>query len=238
LGQLAASIAHEVNNPLSGVLIFTQLLTRKIRDNEIDKKVALDYLSKMEFELTRSTKLIQNLLDFARQSPPELHQVSLNVVINRVFDLAAHYVETQHIQVIKELDPALPSILADSNQLQQVCTNIIMNAIQAMPEGGKLVIRTSFDNNQVRIEVQDTGHGIPPENISKLFTPFFSTKPEVKGVGLGLAVSYGIIQRHKGSIEVQSKIGKGATFIISLPLHLDMVMTQYLIKAHNNSDDR
>ncbi len=226
LGQLSASIAHEVNNPLSGVLVYTQLLVKKIRGGEIDKEVALNYLSKMEFELTRSTKLIRNLLDFARQSPPEFHEVSLNVVLNQAFDLVAHSAETQHIQMVKELDPALPGIMADSNQLQQVCTNIIMNAIQAMPQGGKLALRTSFHNNQVRVEVQDTGRGIPPENMSKLFTPFFTTKSEVKGVGLGLAVAYGIVQRHKGKIEVQSKLGEGTTFTVHLPLHLDLVGTQ------------
>jgi len=120
--------------------------------------------------------------------------------------------------VIKELEPALPKISADFDQLQQVCTNLIMNAIQAMPKGGKLTIRTSADKTQVKIKVQDTGVGISPENMRKLFTPFFTTKREVKGVGLGLAVSYGIIQRHDGRVEVKSKEGEGTTFTVYLPL--------------------
>jgi len=225
LGQLAASIAHEVNNPLSGTLVYTQLLARKVEKGEVDKEVTLDYLSKMESELIRSTKLIQNLLNFARESPPEFQPVNLNFVVNHAFDLISHSIEEKKIRVFNELDPSLPELTADTNQLQQVCLNLIINAIQAMPQGGRLTLRTYVHNSQIKLEVQDTGVGIPPENISKLFTPFFSTKPEVKGVGLGLAVAYGIVQRHKGKIEVRSKEGEGTTFTVSLPLHPDSVET-------------
>ena len=218
LGQMAASIAHEVNNPLAGVLVYTQLLNKKIAGDNMVKETALDYLSKMDSELTRSTKLIRNLLDFARQSPPTLREVNVNDVVNRALDLAAHSAELQKIQVIKELNPSLPKLMADFDQLQQVFTNLILNAIQAMSEGGRLTLRTSVDERQVKLEVQDTGHGISTENLRKLFTPFFTTKGKGKGVGLGLAVAYGIIQRHHGRIEVQSKEGKGTTFTILLPL--------------------
>ena len=218
LGQMAAAIAHEVNNPLAGVLVYTQLLAKKINSDKFTKEGALEYLSKMETELTRSSRLIRNLLDFARQSPPRFWEVDINEVINQSFELAAHSAKLQHVQVVKELDPSLPTTMADFDQLQQVCTNLIMNAIQAMPEGGTLTIRTSADDAQVKIEVQDTGVGISPENMRKLFTPFFTTKREVKGVGLGLAVSYGIVQRHKGRIEVQSKEEEGTTFTVYLPL--------------------
>jgi len=219
LGQMAASIAHEVNNPLAGVLVYTQLLTRKINSNRFSIEIALDYLSKMESELTRCTRLIRNLLDFARESPPALREIDLNDVINRALDLTAHSAELQNIQVIKELNPSLPKPMADFDQLRQVCTNLILNAVQAMPEGGSLTLRTSADNSQLKVEVQDTGCGISPENIRKLFTPFFTTKGKGKGVGLGLAVAYGIIQRHQGRIEVQSKEGEGTTFTIYLPLY-------------------
>jgi two-component system NtrC family sensor kinase len=174
----------------------------------------------MESELIRSTKLIRNLLDFARQSSPKFQQTNINTVINRAYDLASHTAELQHVVVIKELAPSLPDVTVDADQLQQVFTNLILNAIQAMPQGGKLMLRSSVDNNRVKIEVRDTGYGISPENMNKLFTPFFTTKPEVKGVGLGLAIAYGIIQRHKGKIEVHSKVGEGTTFTIFLPLHL------------------
>jgi signal transduction histidine kinase len=219
LGQLAASIAHEVNNPLSGVLTYTQLLAKRISSDRSSKESTLDYLAKMESELTRSTGMIRNLLDFARQSAPTLVETDLNDVINRVLELTAHTAKLNKVEVIKELDPALPKLTADPNQLQQVCTNLVVNAIQAMPQGGKLTLRTSPDKGQLKLEVQDTGYGISPENMRKLFTPFFSTKKEVKGVGLGLAVSYGIIQRHRGKIDVQSTEGKGTTFTVYLPVH-------------------
>jgi PAS domain S-box-containing protein len=218
LGQLAASVAHEVNNPLSGVLVYTQLLMKKIAAGSMPKETALEYLNKMEFELIRSTKLIRNLLDFARQSPPAFREVNINEIVTRSFDLAAHSAELQHVQVTKELDPSLPKVTADFDQLLQVCTNLVLNAIQAMPEGGKLTLRTSVENDQIKIEVQDTGYGISPENMRKLFTPFFTTKREVKGVGLGLAVSHGITQRHNGRIEVKSKQGEGSTFTVYLPV--------------------
>jgi PAS domain S-box-containing protein len=222
LGQLAASIAHEVNNPLAGVLLYTQLMEKKIGKKEMPEEKALDYLSKMEFELQRSTRLIRNLMDFAKQTPLEFHEVNLNSVIEKSLDLIAHSAKTQHIEVIKELDPELPPLMGDSHQLHQVFTNLILNAVQVMPEGGKLTLRTLVTrDNEIKAEVTDTGYGIPSENMGKLFTPFFTTKSEVKGVGLGLAVSYGIIKNHKGRIEVDSEVDKGTTFIVYLPLKTD-----------------
>ena len=219
LGQMAASIAHEVNNPLAGVLVYTQLLAKKIAGDSLPKEKALDYLSKMESELTRSSRMIRNLLDFARQSEPYLREVDGNEVVDRAFSLVGHQAELQNIEVIKEFSPSLPKVMADFDQLQQVCANLILNAIQAMPEGGKLRLRTSIENgNQLKVEIEDTGCGISLENMRKLFTPFFTTKGKGKGVGLGLAVAYGIIQRHQGRIEVQSKEEEGTTFTIYLPL--------------------
>ncbi|MBN1162100.1 MAG: hypothetical protein JXA17_09145 [Dehalococcoidales bacterium] len=218
LGQLVASIAHEINNPLSGTLVYTQLLARKVERGEADSEVTLDYLSKMESELVRSTRLVQNLLNFASQSTPQFQSVNLNTVVNHALDLVSHSVEKQEIRVFNELDPSLPEITADPGQLQQVCLSLIINAIQAMPQGGRLTLRTHVHNSKVRLEVQDTGVGISPENIDKLFTPFFSTKADVKGVGLGLAVAYGIIHRHKGRIEAHSKEGEGSVFTVTMPL--------------------
>jgi len=221
LGELAASIAHEVNNPLSGVLVYTQLMVKKMKGDGMSKENALEYLTKMESELNRSTKMVRNLLDFARQSQPAFRHVNVNEVVNRALDLAANTAKIQQVQVIKELAPSLPDITADFDQLQQVCTNLMLNAIQAMPNGGKLSLRTSLDKNFVKIEVRDTGYGISTENMRKLFTPFFTTKQEVKGVGLGLAISYGIIQRHHGRIDVQSKEKEGTIFTIYLPLKIE-----------------
>ena len=221
LGQLVASIAREINNPLSGTLVYTQLLARKVGRDEADSEVTLDYLSKMESELVRSTELVQNLLNFASQSTPQLQSVNLNTVVNRALDLVSHSLEEQEIRIFNELDSSLPEITADPAQLQQVCLSLIINAIQAMPRGGRLTLRTYVHNSKVKLEVQDTGIGIPPENISKLFTPFFSTKADVKGVGLGLAVAYGIIHRHKGRIEAYSKEGEGSTFTVTMPLNIE-----------------
>jgi two-component system NtrC family sensor kinase len=219
LGQMAASIAHEVNNPLSGVLVYTQLLNKKISNDSFSKDMALNYLGKMESELTRSTKLVRDLLDFARQSPPALRDTDINEVITRALELVVNSAQLSHIKIRKELNPALPRLKADPDQLQQVCINLILNAIQSMPHGGNLSLRTMPENGQIKLEVQDTGCGIPRENLNKLFTPFFTTKKEVKGVGLGLAVSYGIVQRHHGKVAVKSKEGVGTTFSVYLPIN-------------------
>jgi len=219
LGQLAASIAHEVNNPIAGILVYTQLIARKLAADTLSKEKALDYLSRMESELTRSGRLVRNLLDFARQTKPAFELVNLNDVVDQALSLVDHTAELQHVEVVKDFSPTVTEITADAHQLQQVFTNLMLNAIQAMPEGGKLTVRTSTDGaEEAKVAVQDTGCGISPENLRKLFTPFFTTKREVKGVGLGLAVSYGIIQRHGGKIDVQSEEGKGSTFTVILPL--------------------
>ena len=218
LGQLAASVAHEINNPLSGVLIYTQLLSKKLKDRNYSTEVALDYLSKMETEINRSTKLVRSLLDFSRQSVPEFWEVDVNEIVDRSYDLGIHSAEMQNVEVLKELSPDLPKIVADFGQIQQVCTNLIMNAIQAMPGGGVLTIRTLPLDEQVLIEVSDTGVGISQENMKKMFTPFFTTKKEQKGVGLGLAISYGIVQRHHGRIDIHTKEGEGTTFKVYLPV--------------------
>ena len=220
LGQMAASIAHEINNPLAGVLVYTQLLAKKVAGDTLDKQVALDYLGKMDSEISRTSRIIRNLLDFARQSKPLLRPVDSNQVIEQALSLVSHQAKLQDIEVIKELDPYLPKVTADFDQLQQVFTNLTLNAIQAIPDKGRLTLRTSLvGDGQIRVDVQDTGCGISKENLRKLFTPFFTTKEKGKGVGLGLAVVHGIIQRHQGRIEVQSKEGEGTTFTIYLPVH-------------------
>lgn len=231
LGQMAGSFAHEINNPLGGVLIYTKLLAKNIAIDKISKTDAINYLSKMEHELTRTTKLIQSLLDFSRQSPAIITEVNVNDIIDQALTLAAHSAEPQHVQIVKELEPNLPKLVADFSKLKQVCASLIMNSIEAMPKGGKLTVRTSADSLNIAIQVQDTGHGIAPQNIPKLFTPFFTTKKEVKGVGLSLAVAHGIIQRHQGKIEVQSNEGEGTTFTIYLPLYREDLNKQHLDPA-------
>lgn len=221
LGQLSASIAHEINNPLAGVLTYTKLLARKISGDSLEKGAALDYLSKMESEVGRCSRIIRNLLDFSRQTEPTLKLVDVNQVIEQVLAMVGNQAQLQNVDVVRELSPSLPKVMADFDKLQQVFTNLTLNAIQAMSGGGRLTLRTSAANGQVRIDVQDTGCGISKENLSKLFTPFFTTKEKGSGVGLGLAVVRGIIERHKGEIRVQSEVGKGTTFSVYLGVHDD-----------------
>ena len=219
LGQLSASIAHEINNPLAGLLVYTRLLQKLLLTSSLDRNKALDILSKMDLAITHSSKLVSNLLDFARQTPPDLKPVEISKVIDQAISLVGHQAQLTKIKLIREETPSLPLVKGDSGQLQQVLINLIVNAIQAMPNGGELKIISFTDGDLVKVAIQDIGEGIPPENMDKLFTPFFSTRDEVKGVGLGLAVSYGIIQSHGGNIEVQSQLGKGSTFTVSLPAY-------------------
>ena len=216
LGQLAASIAHEINNPLAGVLVYTHLLSKKVTGDAFKKEEALGYLSKMESEVGRCSRIIRNLLDFARQTEPMLRLLDINQVIEQVLAMVGHQAQLQNVEVVKEFSPSLPKVMADFDQLQQIFTNLTLNAIQAMPDGGRLTIRSLAVDDEVRIDVQDTGYGISKENIGKLFTPFFTTKTKGKGVGLGLAVAHGIIERHKGRIKVESEVGKGTTFSVYL----------------------
>jgi len=218
IGQLSAAIAHELNNPLAGMLIYTRLTKEKIAKGAIDKEKLQSNLEKIESAIEYCNGIIHGLLDFARQTEPLLRPVTVGRAIDKAMSLAGHQIKMKTIDVSREDGPSLSLVVADFNQLVQVIINLIVNAVQAMKEGGKLTINTSQDDNWVRISIRDTGYGIPPENMDKLFTPFFSTKEDVKGVGLGLAVSYGIIERHGGRIEVQSEVGKGSTFTVVLPV--------------------
>ncbi len=218
LGQLAAGVAHEINNPLSGVLTYIRLMRKRLEKKSEDGDFRR-YLDIMEKETDRCTTIVRNLLDFARQSKPNLKSVNVNQIINESLELLAHKLHLQNVEVEKRYGD-LPQIIADFAQLQQVFMNIIINAAEAMENGGKLTIitRTAFSAKMVEIEFTDTGKGIPAESLPKIFDPFFTTKP--KGTGLGLSVVYGIINRHQGQIEVKSEVNKGTTFTIRLPVNI------------------
>jgi len=225
LGQLAASVVHEVNNPLAGIMVYVKLLQKKCRENKIQEESTEQQLQKMEKELDRTTRIIRNLLTFARQSEPSMRPIDINKVIDAALLLVENQINLENIGLEKHLNPDLPQVLADFDKIQQVLINIILNAIQAMPDGGCLTITTALardisvegaKKDTVRIDITDTGIGIPKENLKKLFTPFFTTKEKGKGVGLGLSVVHGIIGKHKGKIEVESELNAGTTFSIYL----------------------
>ncbi len=218
IGELAASVAHELNNPLAGVLIYTKLLIKKIESESFKKSEALANLAEVESAINHCSDIIRGLLDFARQSPPLMRPVTISRAIDKAISLLGHQINNKNIEIIREESPSLPLVVGDFNQILQVFVNLTVNAVQSMTKGGKLTIRSGIaEEDRVQVSFQDTGCGISTENIDKLFTPFFTTKEDVKGVGLGLAVSHGIIERHGGRIEVESQEGQGSIFTVYLP---------------------
>ncbi|MBN2474421.1 MAG: cache domain-containing protein [Pirellulales bacterium] len=217
IGRLAAGVAHEINNPLTGVLTFAHLLREKENLDQQDKQ-DVDLII---HETTRASEIVRGLLDFARERPAVKEAINVNDIIRRTIRLLGNQKAFQQIIIVEDIDEELPEVDGDVNQLQQVLLNLALNACEAMPGGGTLLISTSSDDDKVLVTVTDTGCGIQSKHLDRVFEPFFSTKPVGKGTGLGLSVSYGIIQQHGGSLEVESEEGKGATFTIVLPLVKD-----------------
>jgi len=225
LGQLSASVAHEINNPLSGVLNLSMLMQRILTDDGIPPGRLQDfrkYLSQVINETTRVGRIVSDLLAFSRRSKPQRIEVDLNRIVTTTLSLIAHKLKLMNVEVELDLQPDLPTAPCDPSQIQQVVLNLLLNGAEATQSRGqgKIAIRTAVrrDIAAVGLWVTDSGEGIAPANLAKIFDPFFTTKPEGKGVGLGLAVSYGIIEAHGGDIEVKSKPGEGATFLVTLPL--------------------
>jgi two-component system, NtrC family, sensor kinase len=217
LGQLAAGVAHELNNPLATVLLYSDILFRECPPGD-PRRADLEMIVA---ETKRCKGIVASLLDFARQNQVEAQPTDLNALIRNVVEVQEKRETYAGIAVVTDLDPDLPRIEADHAQLQEVFVNLMSNGVDAMPAGGTLTLRTrSGPSGMVTVEVADSGEGIPPEHLSKLFTPFFSTKPVGKGTGLGLAIVYGIIKMHRGQINVRSQVGQGTTFIIQLPVTL------------------
>jgi two-component system NtrC family sensor kinase len=214
-GQLGAGIAHEVNNPLTGILGHAQLAIRRLGP-ENPAKASLDLIVQ---ETRRCIDIIKNLMRFARQETPQFQPVDANEAVGAALSIVDHQLSLDGIRIVRELGASLPQVNGDINQLQQVLVNLAINAQQAMAgQRGELSVRTRAVGGQVLIELQDTGPGISPELQKKIFEPFFTTKPAGQGTGLGLSVSYGIIESHGGRLEVRSSLGSGATFVISLPV--------------------
>jgi len=216
VGELAAGVAHEINNPLTGVLGFSQRLMRKSTDEQLSRDLEI-----IHSEARRAAEVVQNLLTFARRRQPKKEYANINDIVNKTLELRAYALHTSNIEVVTNLAPDLLQIMVDFPQMQEVFLNVILNAEQAMSEThgkGKLIVKTRQIKDYVRISFADDGPGIPPENLDKVFDPFFTTRAEGGGTGLGLSACHGIVTEHGGRIYVRSKPGKGATFFIELPL--------------------
>ncbi len=215
LGRLAAGVAHEINNPLTGVMTFSHLLLKNARDEATRKDLEI-----IVRETTRCKKIIKGVLDFARETPPQRKLCQVNEIIGRTLAILEPQSLFHNIQTERNLDDKLPQIWIDENQMEQVFMNIILNAAEAMKGEGRFSISSSLNKRGdfVEVRMEDTGMGISREHLNKIFDPFFTTKDPQKGTGLGLSVSYGIVQKHKGDILVESEVGKGTIFIIKLPV--------------------
>jgi two-component system NtrC family sensor kinase len=216
VGRLAAGVAHQINNPLTGVLTYSSLLLRKKPEDDPER----EDLQVIVDETMRCREIVRGLLGFSKQTEPQKHAVDMNSIIKNALFLTKNQALINNVKVITELHEQLPQIVVDGTQIQEVFLNIILNAIDAMPKGGELHVSSTMKEDQfVQIRFADTGYGISPEHLDKIFDPFFTTKDASKGTGLGLAVAYGIIEKHRGKIWMESEVGRGATCIIDLPVN-------------------
>ncbi|HVP77539.1 MAG TPA: PAS domain S-box protein [Thermodesulfobacteriota bacterium] len=217
LGKLAAGIAHEINNPLGGILIYASLMMEDLSEDDSRR----GDLARIVQEAGRCKEIVKSLLEFARQTEPKMEPTDINRAINDGLFFLVNQALFYNIQIVKRLDSFLPFVQGNASQLKQVFMNIIVNAAEAMHGSGTLTITTAPapDRKAIFVEFTDTGEGIPEENFTRIFDPFFTTKQVGKGTGLGLATSYGIVEDHGGKISVKSKVGEGTTFRIELPVH-------------------
>jgi two-component system NtrC family sensor kinase len=217
LGKLAASVAHEINNPLAGILTYTKLLIRLHEEGELTDKVrerCTGNLRLVQRETERCGAIVRNLLDFARQRAPSLKEIDVSAAVDEALSLLSHRLVMQNVTLVKDLSPT-PPVKADFGQLRQSFVNIALNACEAMNSGGTLNVTARTVGGMVEVRMADTGPGIPPENLPRILDPFFTTKE--KGTGLGLSVVYGIIDRHSGTVDIESVVGQGTTVIVRLP---------------------
>ncbi|MGB2690423.1 MAG: ATP-binding protein [Desulfobacterales bacterium] len=223
LGKLAATIAHEINNPLAGVLNYIRLIIKQLSRNRFTHEKLEDisrYLKIMESETARCGEIVKDLLAFARRTKITMESNNIEDIINKTLNLISHELEMKELQLKKNIAPNLPKVKCDFKQIQQVLLNLMYNASEAMPSGGTLTITANRANGAkalLEVTISDTGCGISEKDMENIFEPFFTTKEEGKGVGLGLSVVYGIIAKHNGTIAVESEPGKGSTFTIRLP---------------------
>lgn len=216
VGMLAAGVAHEINNPLGAILSLTQLTLEDVPEGDPNRENLEEVVRQSE----RCRGIVRGLLDFSRQSEVRTDLVDLNGIIEETLQMVSKQAMFFNVSIVKNLAPRLPPVVASRSQFHQVFMNIIMNAVQAMDEKGALTLSTCYnaEKDSVEVSISDTGRGIPPDQIDRIFDPFFTTKESGHGTGLGLSISYGIITAHHGTIRVESKLGQGTTFTISLPV--------------------
>jgi two-component system, NtrC family, sensor kinase len=219
VGRLAAGVAHEINNPLGGILLYSDLLLETTPADDPRRH----NMTQISVQAQRALEIVKGLLDFARQSPPNVERRDLNRIVAEVLSLTERQADSLNVQLRTELSAVPLWVRVDTGQIQQVLVNIIINALDAMRGGGALTVRSGFSERAglCRVAFSDTGPGIREEDMARLFDPFFTTKEVGKGVGLGLAISYGIVQQHGGEIDVQSAAGSGTTFRVLLPVERD-----------------
>jgi two-component system NtrC family sensor kinase len=216
IGKLAADVAHEINNPLQGIVTYSNLMLEKLHPED----PSIGSIDKIIKQATRCTTIVRGLLDFARPRKPNKRPTDINAVVSDCLSLVEHRAVFHNIQTVKNLGSGLPQVVIDRSQIEQVFMNLIMNAAEAMDGNGRLTVSTRLNPSGRFVEVQftDTGHGITEENLERIFDPFFTTKEAGHGTGLGLAICYGIVKEHDGSISVSSEVAKGATFVVRLPV--------------------
>lgn len=222
LGKLSSSVAHEINNPLAGVLTYTKLVHKQLSKVDMDpttKESMLKHLKVIETETKRCGDIVKGLLDFSRKDQENFNAQHLNKVLKETYDLMAHQMKMGNIIFSSDLSAMSDTIYCSENQIKQACVAILVNASEAVSENGEIMMRTfNPDQDNVKIEIIDNGSGITPEDMPHIFEPFFSAKHKTSGIGLGLAIAHGIIISHKGRIEVDSKVGKGTIISVILPL--------------------
>jgi two-component system NtrC family sensor kinase len=222
LGKLSASVAHEINNPLSGILIYTKLVYKQLDGQDIDpekKENMLRKLKLIETETKRCGDIVKGLLDFSQKDQDDFEERHLNELVRETHDLMMHHIKIANITFLTDLSARSDLIYCSPNQVKQACIAVLVNASEAVTDNGEIVLRTkNSEGDTVRLEISDNGSGIAPEDIPHIFEPFFSTKRDARGIGLGLPIVHGIVQNHGGKIEVDSVVGRGTTISLVFPL--------------------
>jgi two-component system, NtrC family, sensor kinase len=222
LGKLSSSVAHEINNPLSGILVYTKLIHKQLSNPELSaskKDSILKHLKLIENETKRCGDIVKGLLDFSRKDQDDYETRNLNEILQETFELMTHPITIANNSFIKNFAAKSDLINCSPNQIKQACVAILVNAVEAVRENGEIIMSTKNpDSETIRIEISDNGIGIPEDDMTHIFEPFFSTKHDTSGIGLGLAIVHGIIKSHNGKIDVKSELGKGTTISITLPL--------------------